>query len=82
MADDRGQRIWAHRYGPGAAGVVFHSRTPARALGVGLGFGQWYASIVAWVMLFVGALVAVLAAVMMILALLEARAAVRHVDPG
>lgn len=37
--------------------------------------GQWYASVIAWVMLFVGALVAVVATVVLVLALLEARSA-------
>lgn len=38
-------------------------------------FGQWFVSIIAWVMLFVGGVVAVVALVTLVLALIEARAA-------
>jgi hypothetical protein len=37
--------------------------------------GQWLATVVAWVMLFVGGTIAVVAAVTLVLAILEARAA-------
>jgi hypothetical protein len=43
-------------------------------LGSGGVFGQWFVSIIAWVMLFVGGLVAIVATVTLVLALIEARA--------